>query len=254
MSKMKTLFEKKYMKILTITVCIVLVLALALVLLFPVIVKESYIRKFGQENYHRFSHLQVGDYVTFGAYEQDRDNDNGAEAVEWLVLAVERDKALLISRYVLDCVPYSTFEGDTTWEKSYIRGWLNGKFLKTAFSEQEQMMIPGTKVEPDRGQTYGFDPGPATYDQVSLLSYEEVNRYFPDNESRRCQATSYAKLQGIIASVEDDTCWWWLRSAGNTLFYASYVLLNGYAYAGGCKVVSDFVGVRPAIWVEIPIA
>lgn len=254
MSKIKALLEKKFVKILTVTLCVLLMLTLVLAFLNPVIAKESYIRKFGQEIYDRFIGLQAGDQVTFGAYEQDRDKDNGAEPIEWLVLAVEDNKALLISRYALDCEPYSTSEGEVTWEKSYIRRWLNDKFLNAAFTEQEQGMISVTELAPDRGPEYGVDPGPVTYDQVFLLSYTEANQYFADNDARVCYVTGYTKMQGIMAAVEDGVCWWWLRSAGSSLEYASYVLLNGYPYAGGCKVVADFVGVRPAIWVEIPIA
>ena len=49
----------------------------------------------------------VGSSVYFGSYEQDNDTEDGAEPIEWLVLAVDNDKALLLSRYALDCQPYN---------------------------------------------------------------------------------------------------------------------------------------------------
>ena len=43
---------------------------------------------------------KVGDYVTFGLYEQDNNEANGAEAIE-------KDGCLLvIGRYALDCQQY----------------------------------------------------------------------------------------------------------------------------------------------------
>ena len=58
-----------------------------------------------------FDEIEIGDYISFGRYEQDNDSTNGVEDIEWRVL----DKAtvdsngknciLVISRYVLDCLP-----------------------------------------------------------------------------------------------------------------------------------------------------
>ena len=49
-----------------------------------------------------------GDIVIFGSYEQDNDESNGTEDIEWLVLAREDNKALLISKYALDVQPLFT--------------------------------------------------------------------------------------------------------------------------------------------------
>lgn len=51
---------------------------------------------------------KVGDYVFFGAYEQDNNTANGKENIEWLVLEVKDGKALVTSKYALDCKPYNT--------------------------------------------------------------------------------------------------------------------------------------------------
>ena len=47
-----------------------------------------------------------GDCVIFGHYEQDNNTSNGKEDIEWLVLEKEADRMLVISRYVLDAMPY----------------------------------------------------------------------------------------------------------------------------------------------------
>lgn len=51
-----------------------------------------------------FKEANVGEYVTFGHYEQDNDESNGKEDIEWLVLEKEDDKVLVISKYVLNAI------------------------------------------------------------------------------------------------------------------------------------------------------
>ncbi len=46
--------------------------------------------------------VEVGDVIYFGSYEQDNNLSNGKEEIEWIVLAKENRKALLISKYALD--------------------------------------------------------------------------------------------------------------------------------------------------------
>lgn len=50
--------------------------------------------------------LEAGTVVTYGRYEQDNDDTNGAEPIEWIVLATEDKNVLLISRYGLDTQEY----------------------------------------------------------------------------------------------------------------------------------------------------
>ena len=246
--------NKKILIILSALLAAVLLAALVLLVVMPAIHKNGYIARHGQETYDRLRNLSVGDYVTLGSYEQDNDKNNGAEPIQWLVLDVQPGKALLISRYVLDCKPYSNTEADITWEKCYIRKWLNSDFFNTAFTESQQALILQTRVEPDKKEDHKTDTGPATNDRVFLLGYLEAERYFSGSEDRRCQATAYAKYRGVIAGVENGVCWWWLRSPGYSQTFASYVLLDGYAYAGGCRAYDDSVGVRPVICIELPTA
>jgi len=55
----------------------------------------------------KLSKAVVGDYITFGAYEQDYNTSNGKEAIEWLVLEKKNNRLLVISRYALDCKRYN---------------------------------------------------------------------------------------------------------------------------------------------------
>ena len=193
--------------------------------------------------------IEVGDTVMFGSYEQDGDVENGTEAIEWVALAKEGDKTLLVSRYALDCQPYNTSRTFVTWEDCTLRSWLNGSFLSTAFTEDEQALIDDTCVtNADNGKcgTLGGNP---TVDKVFLLSIDEVETYFSSDGDRVCTATAHAKDQGAWMG-SNEGCDWWLRSPGRDSDYAAYVHTFGNALADGWDVDSGSNAVRPALWIN----
>ena len=84
--------------------------------------------------------VKAGQYVKFGHYPQTAaGNDN--TPIEWLVLAVQGNRALLLSRYELDAKPYNTLKTGVTWETCTLRTWLNGEFLNKAFTAEEKTGI-----------------------------------------------------------------------------------------------------------------
>ena len=192
----------------------------------------------------------TGNTVSFGAYEQDNNTANGKEEIEWVVLATEGDRSLLISKYALECQQYNTKYTDVTWETCSLRKWLNDTFLNAAFSKEEQAMIPTMTVSADKNLDYSTSPGNSTGDQVFLLSIPEVKRYFSSDEARKCVPTAYAIAQG--AHVHKATCCWWLRSPGNYSYYAANVSYDGSVYSYGNIVSIDRDAVRPALWIELP--
>ena len=188
--------------------------------------------------------------ITFGSYEQDNDASNGAEDIEWLVLARENDRVLVISRYVLDCRQYHNGNSSVTWDVCSMREWLNGEFLNAAFSEEEQARIPVVKVSADKNPKHRTDPGKATEDRIFLLSITEAEQYFSSDPARNGRPTAYARAQGCY--VENDSCWWWLRSPGHGRFYASFVKIGGsLEYDNGEHVFRGGGGVRPVMWIDL---
>lgn len=101
----------------------------------------------------RDAKFAVGNYVTFGTYPQTKAG-NDATPIEWLVLARDGDKALLISRYALDAQPYNKDYTSVTWETCTLRTWLNGTFYNKAFSSAEQAAILTTNVDNSKNQCY----------------------------------------------------------------------------------------------------
>ena len=101
----------------------------------------------------RDAKYRVGNYVTFGHYPQTSGGNDSTE-IEWLVLARDGNKALLMSRYGLDAKPYNTEYTSITWEECTLRIWLNGTFLNKAFTAAEQKGILLTNV--DNGSSQGY--------------------------------------------------------------------------------------------------
>ena len=192
----------------------------------------------------------VGDTIKFGYYEQDNNTSNGKEAIEWIVLAKDDDKALVISKYALDCQRYNSAYTSVTWETCSLRKWMNGTFLNAAFDSGEQRLIQKSTVTADKNPSYSTSPGNNTTDKVFLLSITEANKYFSSDSARQCSPTAYAKAQSAYTNTSDVICCWWLRTPGYLSCFASYVDYNGIVSYDG-STVNYYNGVRPAMWIDL---
>lgn len=193
----------------------------------------------------------VGDKITFGTYEQDNDTSNGAEDIEWLVLAKENNKILVISDKALDYQRYNKTYEKITWEQCSLRKWLNDSFFNAAFSEEEQALIQNTTVSADKNPKYSTDPGNATTDKVFLLSINEAEKYFSGEQARKCTTTAYVIA---IAQSEYDNkyvSWWWLRSPGDKQKNAAHVDYAGSIDYSSLSVSGNVGCVRPALWISL---
>ena len=202
-------------------------------------------------NLSAFNDVKAGDIIEFGSYEQDNDLTNGAEPIEWQVLDVQDGKALLFSRYALNCQQYNNTRETVTWESCTLRTWLNNAFLNDAFNMGEQRRIRMTTVSADKNPDYSTDPGKATQDKVFLLSITEANKYFTSNSERACAGTAYCYAQGADESSDTGKCWWWLRSPGYYSNIAAIVTIIGAVFSNGYVVDYDNIAVRPALWIDL---
>ena len=198
---------------------------------------------------------KVGDIVYFGTYEQDNKTSNGKENIEWLVLAKEKNRVLVISDKALDYQKYNSSETSVTWETCTLRKWLNNDFINAAFSAEERAKIPTVTVSADKNPEHDTDPGNATKDRVFLLSFVEAEKYFTSDGARMCVPTEYAIPNGAWTSDSytkggKATCWWWLRSPGDGQTHAAGVKNSGdISESGG--YVNYYFAVRPAMWITI---
>ena len=224
-----------------------------------------------EENKEEMYVPSIGDIVPFGKYEQDNNTGNGAETIEWIVLDVEGKSVLLLSKYCLDVKLFHEGEGKATvtWKNSTLRGWLNSNFLNDAFTEEERDFISMTVVSDIANASYETDGGDITEDKVFLLSAEEADIFFPENEwseeekyninrERSTQATVYANADAWKPTKKDrwwsDNCYWWLRSTGKHQTHGVR-FCYGVSFAGNLsrtnvESVERNGGVRPAIWVS----
>lgn len=191
----------------------------------------------------------------FGSYPQGENKE--IKPIEWYVLQKEKDRILLLSRYIIDSEPFGTdlFEDGATkyvsWDICSLRKWLNEDFYSQAFSDAEKAIILESNVPADKNEQYFTENGEDTQDKVFLLSTKEVRTYFPSSQDRGAQITPYAvKVKNGLE--KDGFGWWWLRTAGSSRLYAASVDFYGELLL--CGGIVDFPqnGIRPAIWVSIP--
>ncbi len=183
----------------------------------------------------------VGDYVSFGTYEQDNNPENGKEPLEWRVLSEEDNRVLLITAEVIDEVCYNDVWEVTTWENCSLRAWLNSTFKEDAFAqEQIQSIVSADHTDED---------GNYTSDQVFILNSSELRQYFSSDSDRTASATDYAQAQGVY-EYTNGNCWYWIGDAGADPHYARYVNCEGAVLEYGMLVFNNSFGVRPAMWVE----
>lgn len=205
--------------------------------------------------------VSVGSYVTFGTYPQTAEG-NDETPIQWLVLNVEGDRALLLSRYSLDVHEFYPEHVDVTWENSTLRAWMNDDFLNRAFTAEEQAAILLTELDNSSGQDYWQTSGGGnTQDRIFALSYAEAHAFFgiaykDSSHQEACAApTDYASAKGVrsaFVSYAPDgrkNHNWWLRSPGRAQSLASFVTGAGSLDCTGVELNTNCV--RPALWVDL---
>jgi hypothetical protein len=167
----------------------------------------------------------------------------------WRVLYMG-NRALLITEGIVAKMPYHQYENLVTWENCTLRRWLNDEFYEKLPVQIKKRVVEVTNQNPNNSE-YGTVGGVPTRDKVFLLSIDEANRYFKDNNDR-------------VARHGSANCWWWLRSPGYDacnvshydgsdylVSYAANVNYGGDMYLGGDLVNVRSGGVRPALWLNL---
>ena len=173
---------------------------------------------------------QKSTLLQFGRYPQ------GGERIEWRVLERVDGRVYLISDKCVDFMFYNADTEDTvSWERCFMRQWLNTTFLEAAFSAEEKRHMLVFEADADSG----------IRDCVSLLSGAQIEHYFPDENSRVVCATNYANSRIEKSESQETSVAWWARGSNIT---SEIVLSSG-------KLVvtmegtynATFFGVRPVI-------
>ena len=189
--------------------------------------------------------LSVGEIVRFGSYHHYDEYDK--EPLEWIVTDIKGGRVVLLSRYIIDAMPFNEDTSTNLWKDCTLRKWLSGDFYENAFSKAEKEALIKSTLFTERSG--------GTADIVYLPTREDVVKYFPADNARSCTATDYAKINGAYASLNPGSSFcgnscWWLRTSSSNPSHGTYVNFDGnarnYAY-----VMDETVGVRPAVTVDI---
>lgn len=177
----------------------------------------------------------IGDIVPFGQYPQGANGE--IMPLEWRVLDVQNDRALLLADKLIDCKRYHEEWVDVTWETCTLRQWLNSEFISKAFNSGEQSKIATVTNQNPNNPKYGTTGGNSTQDRVFALSIDEVKKYFSSDSAMIAYATLYTKTQGVYVNKDTGGSWWWLRSRGSYHDIAAGVYSDG-----GVDFYGDLVG------------
>ena len=196
--------------------------------------------------------LKPGDTFMFGSYEQNDDVSDGKEAIEWIVLDVQGNEALVVSKYALDAKKFNEVKEKTSWEACTLRTWLNEAFFDEAFNEEEKAEIVESTLANKRNEHYDKSvDGNETADKIFLLSVEEAEKYMETPEAKQCQPTEYAEANGAYHFSDTDCCDWWTRTEGGFTAGVAYVKNHGGMEYEGNWVTHTDNAVRPAMRISI---
>ena len=194
----------------------------------------------------KFAVTKVGSTLTYGKYEQDNDTTNGAEDIVWYVLYKEKDKALLLSKYVLDTIAYDenfkTTETPTepfTYANSTVRKFVNETFYNEAFSEEEKKTL--ITFELTETDTAGNELAKSE-NNVFILTSSLVEQYVTSSTMKNAYGTKAA----LNATSTAKTIWWTatIDEEGTRALTLTSQGNNARTY------LNSICGVRPAIWVD----
>lgn len=224
------------------------------------------------------SHVMLGRYTIF---------DGRVAPLGWFVRERRGNDFLLISDLIIDTCKYNNAFGETTWEQSDLRAFLNGEFLEKTFSARErERLIARTRLQNASNKDFAYsNGGNDTVDQIFVLSIEEAQRYYVDGTpQRQCDgnvrgrdgstpplyyyeadrsacgySTPYAKKRGLelstnAASSVTPAAGWWLRTPGYNNTAAAFIDGNARIVSTGCEVNRGGIGVRPAMWLRLETA
>lgn len=216
--------------------------------------------------------LKEGQVITFGRFYQGTERDDykhqrkfatdeliqcAQDPIEWFVLCVQNEKALLFSKKILEA---DVFGETSDWKQSVVRKWLNEDFYKIAFSDAEKKRIIKS-ILTDVGVS-----SEATGDRIFLLSVDEAERYINQKGLSVENKASYYADHTVYGYLVNGFAKWWLRTPGSQ---TQMVACASWGYNGVsmdydgmyCKTMGEHtedehhssarIGIRPAMWINL---
>lgn len=202
--------------------------------------------------------MKIGDKLVFGEY-------------EWLILEVKEDKALLLTKDIIELRDYHNKAIDITWKDCELRRYLNDEFYNKFSDKDRARIIETPNINPDNFW-YKADGGDNTMDHIFILSIDDVVRtYFGDSSrlldypGKNQRYWFQRKDENNIkrrAEFMNSSWWWWIRTPGKNNRVAVYIHGDGNIGIQGngvskrnTNVIHQLTndnrgGVRPALWIK----
>ncbi len=174
--------------------------------------------------------IAPGDMIAFGSWHQNSDAQDSTP-IQWRVLEVQDDRALLISDRALDARPYDLYRVDAAWDQCTLRAWLNTALLNEAFTPDQQKAILVTTLD-NGGEC------PPTQDKLFLLNYSEAARCL-SSEELIARYTRYASRKDGLSSSGFS----WTRKSNRM------INMMGTECSDLFQISNN--AVRPAMWVSL---
>ena len=202
---------------------------------------------------------EVGDVLYFGTMDTDP-IEPGVERLSWYVADRQGDEVLLVCTHVLVPCYYNNAFAETCWKDSALRTCCELIYEDT-ISKYEKDLVLLTDVETKANPEFGTDGGAITQDYMFVLSVDEVELYFPEQEARQIEPTDTAIWSGVNVNGglggynwidRADHSWWWTRTLGEDAMKGVYVDQDGAIDYEGKYCTMSIGGVRPAMWVKCP--
>lgn len=176
------------------------------------------------------------EHIIFGNYQ--------GMPLSWTVVSRDDDgNMMLVSDYIIECMPYNDSQFDCDWENSTLRNWLNEKFYTMSFMDEEKGRVLTTSV------SVGTDLVTTVEDKVYILSAQEMFRFYPYSNEAMCQFTFGANTTfNIMNDYQPESGICWLRDNGSSRIHnsASFMEASGASNIEGMDG-SNYLGVRPVI-------
>ena len=187
------------------------------------------------------------DCLYYGNYWQEDTNNDGKvdekdekQPIKWRVLSIENNTAFLLAdRSLASKSNMDKEKGETSWENSEVRKWLNNDFYNEAFSEEEKQGVV-LKTLDNTEDTEGYQSGNSTRDKVALLSLREL------------AVERYGLLRGRYSRyTSDGNADWAVRTIAVSEFGNGFIDVPTSAkiYEGWTK--GETIGIRPIIYLNL---
>lgn len=188
------------------------------------------------------------DCLYYGNYWQEDTNNDGKvdekdekQPIKWRVLSIENNTAFLLADRSLASRPNIDEEkGETSWENSEVRKWLNNDFYNDAFSEEEKQGVV-LKTLDNTEDTKGYQSGNSTQDKVALLSLREL------------AVERYGLLRGRYSRyTSDGNADWAVRTiAVSESIGNRFIDVPTFAKIYGGWSIGGTIGIRPIIYLNL---